>query len=338
MKNNAKLRYIWHCIYISYNIIVFTICWISYMHTANGNPEKRFDHHARIYTKLAPVWSGAKATLVLPWLMYRGAQSTGHLEEIVHNHWSAFVFFDYPKAEFDIESFTNDVIEYIEKSQFKEIVLVGLSFWEIVIRHLFEKMPAEMKDKIKHNISINWVSTKKEICTQYQIALKACLLDNKTLKFLMDKFGKLNRGLNWRLTRRQVYNKVFKRKIDEAILSWNDGVINELLTWQKNHRHSAALWFTPWYIDRAKAIETENNIPKINNPSTIIFSTNDEFYTDPDINAKCVAVTRKGPTTIKEVHNWWHIALVEHPEKYDPVLQETFDKIWPKKKEWTDAY
>jgi hypothetical protein len=44
-------------------------------------------------------------------------------------------------------------------------------------------------------------------------------------------------------------------------------------------------------------------------------------------------VTRRGQTTIQEVIEGGHIALVEHPEKYDPVIENILNTIRPEKKE-----
>lgn len=267
-----------------------------------------------------------RAVIVLPWLMYRTYFSTWDLDSIVReSNKSAHIHFDYPKTEFDLDKVVGQIRDYIKQCPYDEIVIMGISFWDLIYRHLMNTLSDEDKSKIIHHISLNWVSTKEELSFQFKTLLSLTNIKSQTLNNLIWLFGIKNRKFGWIATKNQVYNKEFNKKI-----KINFERKEELRKKQKWHHKSASLWFTPWYVDRARIIANEKNEQNTEVPTSIIYSTNDEFFAKPKRNAEEIWKNIINDIEYYEVENWWHIWLVEYPEKYNPKLVKIFDKIWNK--------
>ena len=265
-----------------------------------------------------------KCLIALPWLMYRTHLTTLHLKDIVHKHDASFVFFDYPKTEFNIDTVTTQIIDYIKTNPYDEIVLMWLSFGEIVARRVIDALPPEIKKKVKHHISLNWVSTANDLSMKYKTMLMLCKIKSSHLNNLVWGFWKVDRKLNAFFTKSQVYNKIMKQKIKK---STNTDEKHTIALQQKWHQKSASLGFTPWYVDRARLILQEKNDIKTNIPSSIIYSNNDEFFWKPKKTAENIGENIAAEKEIYEVEKWGHIAFVELPEQYDPIIEKVLEKV-----------
>ena len=280
--------------------------------------------HCSVKEFLAPNKESKKCLIALPWLMYRTHHSTWDLKDLVHEHDASFVFFDYPKTEFNIDKVTTQIIDYIKNHPYDEIILMWLSFWEIVARQVIDRLPDDQKNKIKHHISSNWVSTANDLSVKYKTMLTSCKIKSSLLNSLVWVFWKVDRKTNAFFTKSQVYNKIMKQKIKNTN---NPDEKHTIELKQKRHQMSASLWFTPGYVDRARFILQEKNTTQIDIPSSIIYSNNDEFYSEPKSGAENITKNITAENKIYEVDKWWHIALVELPEQYNPVIEKILEKV-----------
>jgi pimeloyl-ACP methyl ester carboxylesterase len=291
------------------------------------NYYKDSNQYCKIHERI-PEWIETKrALLALPGLMYRTHFSTWDLSDQVIDHDAAYVHFDYPKTEFSIDKVTQQLNDYIEQAPYEEIIIMGISFWEIVFRHLSERLSEKAKAKIKHHICLNGVSTAKELSMQYKLMLSLANIKSSTLNKLMGIFWIANREMNGILSNNQVYNKVMKKRIKNS--AWDKDKTN-IKVQQKRHQKNAALWFTPWYIDRARDILNEKNNIDTYIPTDIIYSSNDEFFSNPEETASKIAENINAITQLHRIPDWGHIALVEFPEKYNPTIENILDEIWSK--------
>lgn len=288
------------------------------------NHYKDSNQYCKIHERLPENGDTKRALLALPGLMYRTHLSTWDLSDQVINHDAAYIHFDYPKIEFEMDKVVKQISDYIEQAPYEEIVIMGISFWEIVFRHLMQQWSEKAKAKIKHHISLNGVSTSEDLSLQYKTMLTTANIKSQTLNNLMWIFWKFNRKIGWLLTKNQVYNKVMKTRANDVLTNQDKEYI---MRQQKRHQKSAALWFTPWYIDRARYILHEKNDIEIYTPSDLIFSSNDEFFAKPQEVVSNIAENISAPVDIHEINQWWHIALVEFPEKYNPVIENILHKI-----------
>ncbi len=197
--------------------------WKKYM-------KKVWDSYSKIY--IAPTQSlSRKAVFVFPWLLYNTPSAAWILPDIINAYEATFVFFDYPESEFNLDTFIDEVYRYIEDSLYEEIVLIWLSFWCIVTRHLLDKIPVHIKYKIKHVISISGPSTNKELSIWYKTMLKACHRNSLSLNKAVWYFGYTIKFLN------KIFTKLEIQRLSR-------------------------MWLNRGYVDRARYILHEKNLHK----------------------------------------------------------------------------
>ena len=92
------------------------------------NQYKDSNQYCKIHEKLPEGLETKKALLALPGLMYRTHLSTGDLSDQVIDHHAAYIHFDYPKTEFDMDKVVKQISDYIEQAPYEEIVVMGISF------------------------------------------------------------------------------------------------------------------------------------------------------------------------------------------------------------------
>ena len=284
------------------------------------------NEYCAIRTRLPENPDTKKAVIVLPWLMYRWWIASGDLDTIITKKSNAaHIHFDYPKTEFVMDKVIKQIKDYIKECPYEEIIIIGISFGGMLYRHLINALSDDEKKKIKHHISVNGLWTKEDLSLQMKLALLPANIKSNVINEIIGVFGIINRKLWWIATKNQVYNKYFNSKIQKDL-----NQKNSLLLKQKHHQKSAANGFTPGYADRAKWVAWDTEIWEIQDIDTsFIYSNNDDFYKNPKLHAeKMWEKVVNAKVEYYEVEWWRHQALVELPEKYNPVLEQIFNEVW----------
>jgi pimeloyl-ACP methyl ester carboxylesterase len=66
---------------------------------------------------------------------------------------------DYPFTALHIEVYIQKIVTFLENYEYEKIIVCGLSFGELVARHLIATLPDTFKEKIILHISVCGVST-----------------------------------------------------------------------------------------------------------------------------------------------------------------------------------
>lgn len=307
--------------------------WIIMNQFVSSHPEYcNKSEYCAIRTRLPENPDTNRAVIVLPGLMYRGWIASGDMDTIVREkNDAAHIHFDYPKTEFVMDKVLQQIRDYIKECPYDEIVLVGISFGGMLSRHLINSLSDDAKKKIKHLISVNGLWTKEDLVLKLKLPLLLGNVKWKIINTITGWVGKLSRKLWGIVTKHQIYRKELLQQIKN-----NPDNTAAITQKAKHHYKAAANWITPWYADRAKWVISDTEIQETKGVDTsFIYATNDDFYQDPKQHAeKMWNKVLDAQVDYYEVEWWRHQALVELPEKYNPVLEKVFDIVWEKNHEW----
>lgn len=279
--------------------------------------------------KITEVWDkNSKKLVIALWsLIHRTKYAWWNMSEIVSKDFDArFVSFDWPKQEFDNKKVLAQIDEYIKNSNAEEIVLAWLSFWDIVVKQLIDKLSPETKVKIKWHISISWVSDFKNLAWMDAISNLKWLISNKIFWILV---AKPLAWITWKIDRWSKLNHFASKNMVDP----NTSEMKENPKKLNRHIKAASIWLNPWLVNRfQKMLENDYSFPDIewknkDIPTFAIYSSNDGTFKNPKENAQKVLQWRE-KTQLIEIKDWWHAALVEQPEKYDKEITNILNKIF----------
>lgn len=268
------------------------------------------------YCAIREYWKkDSKKVLIALWsLIHRTKFSFWDLPNIViDKFWWKFVWIDYPKKEYNSDLVIKQIVQYIQDCWADEIVLCGLSFWEIVVNDILKVLPWELKSKIKLHISICWVWNRDDLTLPTSVDVTKNI-SNKLMKCLT--------GSIWLIDRSKI--PLLKNFLSKWMVDYSGSVSQWKL---ERHKKVASLWLTPGIWDRLVRILNQKGVIEkwYKNISTIaLYSTNDSFFKDPKSAAEHVAETDS--PQIFEIVNWWHAWLLEMPDIWNPALEKVLSQ------------
>lgn len=256
-------------------------------------------------------------------LIHRSKFALWDLPEIVNSNWAKFVSFDWPKTEFNLEKVLWQIHDYIKQNKDSEFILCWLSFWEVISRELLNILTPDERKKVKLYISLNWVSDANNIVLPNMPEIVKKNINNKIFKILSWFAWKVDRWLLWEKRKHFLSNNfIDKRQV----------IIDNV--WEKrinNHRKAASIWVTPWLPDRFKLLLEQENldieIPDVK--TAILYSEDDSTFVNSKNNAEKLQEVHTNSEIIS-IWEAWHAALVEQPEKYNPVIDNLIKQVWKK--------
>ena len=262
--------------------------------------------------------------------VHRGISAWWDIPELINKKfWATFINIDYPEQQYNTKQLIKQVNEYIKsQNNLSEIIITGLSFWEIVARDFINQTIPSIKEKIIWHISISWVHQKSDFKHSYQKLIP--FLSTSIGKVLLRIIGKLDRG-TWPFKGFVSKNIVY---IPQHLQSSQNA---KYLTNIDQHKKAASLWLTPGMSDRAKRILQEEKAEKIWNVFTIsIWSKTDNTYLNKDSNSiisaeKIAKLSTHPKSKAVLLEDAIHGGLVEDPKPFNISIQEAIQEIWRKK-------
>ncbi len=245
--------------------------------------------------------------LAFPWIFHATELAWWDRPSICKNHWWDFVCFDYPKQHFDIESFVRSCMIFIEKYKPASLIICWISFGEVVAKKLMEK---NTELPIALYISVCWASNQHLLSQKKQLPLKLLShCDNRITRKVGKAILQSLRHIETKWNRQPIAKNNFYR---HDWLSFKQ---------QKAIMDAGSQWLWAGLYDRCMYLYTWHHGKHISHNTVVIYSTNDDFFTDPYENATSLMQQCSKNTSLVEVGNGGHASLVEFPEKRNPVLE-----------------
>ncbi|MDD3302210.1 MAG: alpha/beta hydrolase [Candidatus Gracilibacteria bacterium] len=256
-------------------------------------------------------------------LIHRSKFALGDLPEIVNSNGAKFVSFDWPKTEFNLEKVLGQIHDYIKQNKDSEFILCGLSFGEVISRELLNILTPDERKKVKLYISLNGVSDANNIVLPNMPEIVKKNINNKIFKILSGFAGKVDRGLLGEKRKHFLSNNFIDKR--QVII---DNVGEKRIN---NHRKAASIGVTPGLPDRFKLLLEQENldieIPDVK--TAILYSEDDSTFVNSKNNAEKLQEVHTNSEIIS-IGEAGHAALVEQPEKYNPVIDNLIKQVWKK--------
>lgn len=239
----------------------------------------------------------SKLCLLLPNISHTWLECRGNIPAIAEKHGYECKVHDRAEEWFDERKEIDAIKKTIGNNAYEKVIIISNSFGDMIARKLLRQWVGNV---IAH-ISICGVSELKYMSWSSKLLLivaahlwKHCYKNKKLVKYVA---------------------KLFNRKASNFAAD-NAHQLNT---------QCAIHWLTKWIADRARFIlQYHEAVAKIDTPVSILFSKNDNNFSDPEANAEHIAAMYNKKTIIT-LWNAWHGSFLEMPEKYDPVIEDIFD-------------
>ena len=308
-----------------------------------GETPHAFKERENLSIKIQEVWSqdSEKMVLALGSLVHRTYHAWGNLPENVSKNFGAkFVNIDYPKIGYDSQKVTKQILQYLSdehNKNVKEIIICGLSFWELAARDLITNLPAKIKEKVVGHISLNGVSDIHDLSIFQKPFVKPILplIKTKLFSTLVKAVGEIDRSKPTEgIFSKKILTQGTEKRIEEKEKTGKKADL-EYVQSVKRHQKAAKIGITQGLAERIGRIFNEKDTPVgiTDIPVVAIYSTNDATYTDPQKSAKKIKkISSNEKSCTYKLVNAHHAALVELPKKYDTALIEIIGELWQKNK------
>lgn len=265
-------------------------------------------------------------------------------------YWAIFTFFDNPKASYDLNCSASQVVDYLKQmiasNPEKEFIIFWASAWEMLSRKVYEKLNnpelVYILSHIVHHFSVGGVSTYDELSLPQKWLIQG--LETKKWKKWMREFSqsisvKINNTLGeWVVTKVigdtffAPVGEKFSKKLWDAWESRHGTEKTNNTTGEhlnRTHRKRGAMSLTEAHYDILKTIGAQKSIKQgLRTPSaTILYSTNDPTYSNPESNARVDAWFYKD-VSIKGLQKAGHVDVVFQSEKYLEPITATINTLW----------
>lgn len=272
-----------------------------------------------------------QAFIMLGSLIHRGplAFDAFTSRKIGEEYGATTTIVDWPKDEFDPEKVVQQLAEYIEQSPYDSIILAGLSFGEVVLRQVVDRLSPDALQKIKLHLSVCGVATAEDI----KIPGNTLLAKNTAL--IRTRIARSLAGLVGRFERNTVpLPKFTKHLISQTQVAPPEQCDPPLTAKRRvSHQQAASLGITPAFSDRL-AYMLEAKVPENmhNFPTVAMYSTNDPLIEKSGAEKILKTSSDQAGSRLVEVENGWHCSVMEKPNIWEPALRSVLDGVWERKK------
>lgn len=267
---------------------------------------------------------------------------------------ATFTFFDNPKASYNRSLLANQVVHYmhqvLKEHPNKRFILFGASMWEWLAREIYRKINhpehITLLDHIDHHFSVCWVSTRQNLWIPMQWALK--LAGTGIGREYIARFSRYVAKNIGNILEKGFVNKI----IGDTLFSPTWGKFDEIMekSWKKrhgtapegigphltrSHRKRWALGYTKAHENILETIaglssdDLKNAHTFSTPPATILYSSNDPLFRNPEKNA-----TESGNFyqhyTHEKIEKGNHVDIVYQHEKYLTPILKQMDILWNK--------
>ncbi|MDD5377423.1 MAG: hypothetical protein PHH16_04920 [Candidatus Gracilibacteria bacterium] len=284
---------------------------------------------------------GNRKILYLGSFAHRTHHAAGVLPKISDDFGANFTYFDWPKMEFNEEKVVNEIVDYIRENPNNEIIVISLSFGEIIARKVFAKLTDSEAQRIKKYISICGVSFGDEL----KIPKVTYIAEKVKKQVLQVLTGKVGLGMRGRYGK-WVRDITMSGMVDKSPTGLKDtggsydpeekdiGILEQkgaliLSRFSK----ATSIGMTPGTADRLQLIlrQKKLDIEECNNriPTDIIFSENDWQYINPYKNAEKLKKIHSNSNIIP-VSDGKHADVTSRGAQYKKAILPALEELWGK--------
>lgn len=237
--------------------------------------------------------------VLLPNISHAGLACRGNIPTIAEKYGYECKVHDRSKEWFDEKKEIDAIRKTIGDKKYEKVIIISNSFGDIIARKLLR----QWVDNVVAHISICGASE-----------LKYMSASSKLLLWIATHIRKYCYKNKW-LVRNVA--KLFNRPPSTHAI-YEAHILNT---------NCAIRWLNKWIWDRARYLmHHKEPIANITTPAYILFSENDNNFSDPQTNAEHIA-SFYDTKAIFTLWNAWHGSFLEMPEKYDAVVEEIFSQI-----------
>lgn len=274
------------------------------------------------HASISIIWQSwwTRCFLAFPWIFHASELGWGDRPNICQKYNWDFVITDYPYEGFSMDHFINDVVKFLEKIKYKEIIICWFSFGEIVCRELMIRCSQDIKKNIVHHISLCGASTFTQLSSTKKRVIKlSSMISSKPIIGL----------LKWCLSLASYIENHGICGLWKHFVGRQNYVKH---TWISHDRENSVIiagsrWLNPGIFERWCVVANTHSIGEIDVDTTAIYAAHDWFFKDAKHTAETILSYCIKTTKLIEAKPWGHGSLVEFPETYNPILENILERV-----------